>query len=131
MSKPILDMLILTHRTGSFDHRGRLVCPKISPSVTCLTHFICSGIGLESSILFAQEGANVLLVDVNLPAAEKVQKLIADRFPNVKSAAFKADVGKEEDVKAAVDKAVELFGRLDVMVRSLMLGYYTDNINMS
>ncbi|CAL1701623.1 unnamed protein product [Somion occarium] len=72
-----------------------------------------SGIGLESSILFAQEGANVLLVDVNLPAAEKVQKLIADRFPNVKSAAFKADVGKEEDVKAAVDKAVELFGRLD------------------
>ena len=33
----------------------------------------------------------------------------------------KADVGKEEDVKAAVDKAVSEFGRLDIMVRSLPL----------
>ncbi|KAL4241529.1 NAD(P)-binding domain superfamily protein [Abortiporus biennis] len=74
-----------------------------------------SGIGLESSLLFASEGANVLLIDVNVQAAEKVQKLIAERYPNVKSAAIKADVSKESDIKAAVDKAVELFGRLDVM----------------
>ena len=78
-----------------------------------------SGIGLESSLLFAQEGANVLLVDVNLAAAEKVQKVISERFPNVQSAAIKADVGKEDEVKGAVDKAVELFGRLDVMVSIL------------
>ena len=78
-----------------------------------------SGIGLESALLFAQEGADVLLVDVNLPAAEKALALIQQRFPNVKAAALKADVGKEADVKAAVDKAVELFGRLDVMVRPL------------
>ena len=76
-----------------------------------------SGIGLESALLFAQEGADVLLVDVNLPAAEKALALIQERFPNIKAAALKADVGKEADVKAAVDKAVELFGRLDVMVR--------------
>ena len=75
-----------------------------------------SGIGLESSLLFAQEGANVLLVDINLTAAEKALALVKERFPNVKAAAIKADVGKEEDVKAAVDKAVELFGRLDIMV---------------
>ena len=77
-----------------------------------------SGIGLESALLFAQEGADVLLVDVNLPAAEKALALIQERSPNVKAAALKADVGKEADVKAAVDKAVELFGRLDVMVRT-------------
>ena len=86
-----------------------------------------SGIGLESALLFAQEGADVLLVDVNLPAAEKALALIQERFPNIKAAALKADVGKEADVKAAVDKAVELFGRLDVMVRvylfSLLLPY--------
>jgi len=74
-----------------------------------------SGIGLESSILFAQEGANVLLVDINLGAAERGAALIAARFPNTKALAMKADVGKEFDVKAAVDKAVEEFGRLDVM----------------
>lgn len=75
------------------------------------------GIGLESSLLFAQEGANVLLVDINLAAAEKTLALVKERFPNVKVAAIKADVGKEADVKGAVDKAVELFGRLDIMVR--------------
>ncbi|KAI0723017.1 short-chain dehydrogenase [Earliella scabrosa] len=74
-----------------------------------------SGIGLESSLLFAQEGADVLLVDINLAAAEKTLALVQQRFPNVKAAAIKADVGKEADVKAAVDKAVELFGRLDIM----------------
>ncbi|KAI0676959.1 short-chain dehydrogenase [Trametes maxima] len=74
-----------------------------------------SGIGLESALLFAQEGANVLLVDINLAAAEKALALVQQRSPNVKAAALKADVGKEADVKAAVDKAVELFGRLDIM----------------
>ncbi|KAF7433355.1 hypothetical protein PC9H_005305 [Pleurotus ostreatus] len=74
-----------------------------------------SGIGLESSILFAQEGANVVLVDINLDAAEKTAKIIASKYPNVRTIATKADVGKEADVKAAVDKAVQEFGRLDVM----------------
>ncbi|KAF8165050.1 hypothetical protein B0H34DRAFT_220864 [Crassisporium funariophilum] len=74
-----------------------------------------SGIGLESSILFAQEGANVVLVDINLAAAEKGAALITERCPNVKAIATKADVGKEADVKAAVEKAVSEFGRLDIM----------------
>jgi len=75
-----------------------------------------SGIGLESAILFAQEGANVLLVDINMIAAEKGARTIADRFPDIKAIPMKVDVGKEVDVKAAVDLAVKEFGRLDVMV---------------
>ena len=59
----------------------------------------------------------MLLVDINLAAAEKTLALVKERSPNVKAAAIKADVGKEADVKGAVDKAVELFGRLDIMVR--------------
>lgn len=78
-----------------------------------------SGIGLETSILFASEGANVLLADINLEAAEKAAALISKKSPNVKAIAVKADVGKEEDIKAAVDKAVKEFGRLDVMVRDI------------
>jgi NAD(P)-dependent dehydrogenase (short-subunit alcohol dehydrogenase family) len=71
---------------------------------------------MEASILFAQEGANVLLVDINLAAAEKVAAFIAERTPNVKALAILADVGKEADIKAAVEKAVAEFGRLDIMV---------------
>ena len=61
----------------------------------------------------------MLLVDVNLEAAERAARLVAERTPNAQAVAFKADVSKEAEVKAAVDKAVELFGRLDVMVRPL------------
>jgi len=80
-----------------------------------------SGIGLESSLLFAQEGAHVILADLNLESAQKGAKLIAERYPNVRAIATKTDVGKEEDVKAIVDLAIKEFGRLDVMVKCLVV----------
>lgn len=72
---------------------------------------------METSILFAQEGAHVILADINLEGAEKGAAQIAQRFPNVKAIPVKTDVSKEADIKAAVDIAVKEFGRLDVMVR--------------
>ena len=64
-----------------------------------------------------------MLVDSNLAAVEKAASLINQRYPSVKAIPFDADVAKEADVKAAVDKAIQEFGRLDVMVgrRSLRL----------
>lgn len=56
-----------------------------------------------------------MLVDINLEAAQNVVTLIATRSPSVKVLATKADVSKEADVKAAVDLAINEFGRLDVM----------------
>ena len=55
-------------------------------------------------------------MDINLPAAEKGAAIIAERCPNVKAIAIKTDVGKESDVKSAVEQAVKTFGRLDIMV---------------
>lgn len=86
-----------------------------------------SGIGLESSLLFAQEGANVLLVDISLDAAKKGVALIEERFPQVKALAFKGDVGQEADVKAAVDLAVKEFGRLDVMFNNAGIMHPNDD----
>jgi len=86
-----------------------------------------SGIGLESSILFASEGANVLLVDINLASAEKVVKIISERYPNVKAISTKADVGKEAEVRAAVDLAVREFGRLDIMFNNAGIMHPADD----
>lgn len=86
-----------------------------------------SGIGLESSILFVQEGASVLMTDINLDAAEKGAALIATKIPNAKVATLKTDVSKEEDIKAAVDKAVKEFGRLDVMFNNAGIMHPADD----
>jgi len=67
-------------------------------------------------LLFSSEGANVLLVDINLKAVESAAALIATRYPNVKAVAIKTDVGVEKEIKDAVDLAIKEFGRLDIMV---------------
>jgi hypothetical protein len=107
------------HQLGCFDHRCRLVRALFASDSRVRAFDVLRqsrGIGLESSLLFAQEGANVLLVDVNVAAVEKAAKLVSERSPNIKAVALKADVSKEAEIKSAVDKAVELFGRLDVVV---------------
>ena len=75
-----------------------------------------SGIGLESAVLFATEGAAVVLADVNLDAAQKGADLITQKIPGARAIAVRTDVSKEADIKAVVDRAVKEWGRLDVMV---------------
>jgi NAD(P)-dependent dehydrogenase (short-subunit alcohol dehydrogenase family) len=86
-----------------------------------------SGIGLESSILFAQEGANVLLVDINIQAAQRATEIIKRKYPDAKVIAIRADVGKEADVKAAVDTAIKEFGRLDIMFNNAGIMHPADD----
>ena len=79
---------------------------------------IYSGIGLESAILFASEGASLVLVDINETAVKDVASKIQAKSPQgVRILATKADVSKEEEIKGVVDLAVKEFGRLDIMVR--------------
>ncbi|KAH7105283.1 NAD(P)-binding protein [Auriculariales sp. MPI-PUGE-AT-0066] len=76
-----------------------------------------SGIGLESSLLFAQEGASVVVADLNLPAAELAVELIKQTLPGAeqRAIAVKVDVGKESEIEALVKTTLEKFGRLDIM----------------
>ncbi|KAM6495621.1 hypothetical protein JOM56_008327 [Amanita muscaria] len=86
-----------------------------------------SGIGLESSLIFAQEGAHIILADKNFEAAQKGANLIAQRYPNVRAIPTSTDVGKEDDVKAVVDLAVKKFGRLDVMFNNAGIMHPADD----
>jgi len=86
-----------------------------------------SGIGLESSLLFAREGAHIILADKNFEAAQKGANLIAQRYPNVRAIPTSTDVGKEDDVKAVVDLAVKEFGRLDVMFNNAGIMHPADD----
>jgi NAD(P)-dependent dehydrogenase (short-subunit alcohol dehydrogenase family) len=63
---------------------------------------------------FAQEGANVLCLDVNDPANEAAAQEC--RQYGVEALAMHCDVTREEDIERAVQVAMERWGRIDVLV---------------
>jgi len=69
-----------------------------------------SGIGKASCLLFAREGAKVIVVDVKEETAEATANEIG---PNAR--AFAADVSKASGAEGMVRFAEESFGRLDVI----------------
>jgi NAD(P)-dependent dehydrogenase (short-subunit alcohol dehydrogenase family) len=71
------------------------------------------GIGGESALLFAREGASVVVVDTN---AEQGQAAVARVERQGGRAAFvRADVSRSEDCEAMVRFAETAFGRLDIL----------------
>ena len=72
-----------------------------------------SGIGRATAILFAQEGADVAIVDIN---AELGRSAVAEIEAAGGRAVFiSCDVTRSEDCRQAVEKTVTAFGGLDIL----------------
>jgi NAD(P)-dependent dehydrogenase (short-subunit alcohol dehydrogenase family) len=71
------------------------------------------GNGKASSILYAREGAKVILVDRNYDAALETKKMID--IEGGDSFAIQADVTKADDCKRIVITCMEKYGRIDVL----------------
>ena len=78
-----------------------------------------SGIGEAIAMLFAQEGARVAVVDIDLASAERVARAAADGTDTL---ALAADVSQVEDVHAMIERVVERFGRIDVLCNNAGIG---------
>ena len=68
------------------------------------------GIGRAAAIAFAQEGASVVVADIDGGRVRETAAIIGD-----KALAVEVDVADEHSVQSMVDLAVEKFGRLDVI----------------
>ena len=79
-----------------------------------------SGIGRAVALVCAREGAKLVVSDVNATAGEETAAMV--RALGTDAFFVSADVGKPEDHKALVDKAVALFGRLDVACNNAGIG---------
>jgi NAD(P)-dependent dehydrogenase (short-subunit alcohol dehydrogenase family) len=74
-----------------------------------------SGIGHATVLKFVREGAKVVIADMNLTQAEAVVAEIDALGFEGAAVAVQTDVSRYADVEAAVARAVEVFGRLDVI----------------
>ena len=71
-----------------------------------------SGIGRATAIAYAQQQAKVVVVGRRIDEGEETLRLIKEA--GGEAIFVQADVTKEADVEAMVDKAVSVFGRLDI-----------------
>ena len=70
-----------------------------------------SGIGRATALAFAREGARVVVADASEPGGQETARMIEQG--GGRALAVRCDVTRGEDVKAALAKTVEAFGRLD------------------
>jgi NAD(P)-dependent dehydrogenase (short-subunit alcohol dehydrogenase family) len=84
-----------------------------------------SGIGRETAILFASEGASVVVADLNAEAGERTAGEI--RGAGGRSLAVRADVSKGADARAMIEAAEREFGRLDVLMNNAGISHIDDN----
>jgi len=73
-----------------------------------------SGIGLDTAKLFAQNGATVVLSDLNEEKLKhEVAKIIANGF---KAIGIKCDVSSEDEIRNLIARTVEQFGTVHIFI---------------
>lgn len=82
----------------------------------CIVTGAGSGIGKATAIRLAEEGGKVLCVDLNLESAQATTQEIL-KMDGV-ALAIQADVGNVDQVNTFVARAVETWGRIDVLVNN-------------
>src|SRR5829696_4752409 len=70
-----------------------------------------NGIGRAAALAFAREGASVVAADVSEQGNQQTARLVEQA--GGRALAVRCDVSRDAEVRAALDKAVETFGRLD------------------
>jgi len=78
------------------------------------------GNGRATAIVFAREGARVMLVDRDLASARETESMI--RQEGGESFACEADVVREADCRAFVDTCRKTCGRIDVLHNNVGIG---------
>ncbi len=96
---------------------------KLAGKVAIVTG-AAQGIGKEIATALAQEGSDLVVIDVNLEQAEKTAQELAAL--GRKTMALKVDVSKSTEVDEMVNKILDKFGKIDILVNNA--GITRDNL---
>ncbi len=105
-----------------------MACGRLEGKVALITG-AASGIGKESALLFAKEGARVAVVDLREEAGHAVARAI--REAGGEAIFVRADVARAEDAARMVAETEAAFGKLDVLFNNagVMLPDDDDAVN--
>ena len=81
-----------------------------------------SGMGRATVLRFLDEGASVVIADLNEATGQETLGLAEARGGSQRVRFLRTDVSREDDVRAAVALAVDDFGRLDCMFNNAGIG---------
>lgn len=92
----------------SFDFSGKSV----------LITGAASGIGLECTVAFLQNGAHVYMMDFNEAELEKKAAELNSEYPEAEIVTLVADITSSEEVKKAVEEIKAQNGRIDILINN-------------
>lgn len=75
-----------------------------------------SGIGKSIALLFAKHRASVIIIDLQVFAAEELMKEIESQGGKAK--AFACDVSDLQIVNEVFDKVIDVFGKVDILINN-------------
>ena len=87
-----------------------------------------SGIGRATALLFAREGARLVLNDID---QQDLEAVLADLGSNEKGRAVVGDVAQEETARRLAQEAASAFGQIDVLVNNAGVFFAKDITDMT
>lgn len=75
-----------------------------------------SGFGREMALRFANEGAKVIIWDINEKGGEETARMIREK--GGEAMFFRVDIRSSEDIRKAVKEVEKVYGRVDILVNN-------------
>ncbi len=77
-----------------------------------------SGIGRSMADAFAENGAKLVLLDINAEALSAAKKTLEAQFPGLETYTVTASITDDVAVEAGVESAYQHFGRIDILLNN-------------